>query len=158
MLLFNYSVSPSMTLRISKNSTIVDHLMVCTSVVYFLIYILFPPQFALLYSISFLIVTEILGSISQSLVSLSEQVRISSIIGPSLVSQIDRRVGESENIKLVFDAEVPFGEIENSKHMINQISQVNIVQAERGVDILGLASVVFLPSILGFGVRYFLSL
>lgn len=149
MRIFDLPITPAMTVRIAKNASIVDRIMVSTSIVYFLLFSTLPLHYAATCSISFLIVTELLGSISQSLLSMSEQIRLSAILSASLQSRFIEDWTDSSRIFKNLDMQIDLNQLGEGAYAENQISQVNKVQEEKKFDLLGFSAVVIAPSLLG---------
>jgi hypothetical protein len=150
MRIFDLPITPAMSVRISKNATIVDRILVSTSIVYFLLYSILPPYYAVICAISFLIITELLGSISQSLLSMSEQIRLSAILSAALQPKMSENLTESSKIFENLDAQVDLNHLDETSYIGIQLSQFNKVQSERDFDLLGFSVVFVAPSLLGF--------
>jgi hypothetical protein len=150
MRIFDLPITPAMSVRISKNATIVDRILVSTSIVYFLLYSILPLHYAVICAISFLIITELLGSISQSLLSMSEQIRLSAILSAALQPKMSENWTESSKIFENLDAQVDLNHLDETSYIGMQLSQFNKIQSERDFDLLGFSVVFVAPSLLGF--------
>ena len=117
MRMFDRPITPEMSMRISKNSTIVDRILVSASIVYFLFYSILPPHYEVLCAISFLIITELLGSISQSLLSMSEQIRLSAILSAALQPKMSENWTESSQVFEKLDIQIDLNHLDETSYI-----------------------------------------